>query len=514
MHDLLAAISKPFIPDWATPGEALRPFLPELLLIATIIATLLTPFAARRPHAAGAAVALAGLAAALLAALAIGSDPPLQGAHFVGMLVFDPLAAGWRALLLLFALGIAALWAATGAGRGGDAPEFLTLLLAATLGMSLMGATSNLLMLFMAMELASLPSYVLAGFRKTHRLGAEAGLKYVVFGSAASAVMLYGLSLLYGLFGTLQIESMALGSLAPGNAALAATALVAMLVGIGFKLSAVPFHFWCPDVFEGASVEVAAFLSVASKGAAVVLLTRVATLLGEGAGDFAAPMAVVLGVAGAVTATVGNVAAFVQTNIKRLLAYSSIAHAGYMLCAAALLPVAAEGATVAILIYLAVYLFMNLGAFAVAAAVANAAGDETIDAYAALGRRAPVAALAMTCCLVSLVGLPPFAGFVAKLKVMLVLGDGGGAWWWLVGVIGVNTVLSLYYYLRIVKRMYLSDGPTAPLPTSAVAGALAAACAVVLVAQLIGFGPVSRAAERLADVHRASAPVAASAHAP
>src|SRR5438045_6912352 len=196
--------------------------------------------------------------------------------------------------------------------------------------MSLVSSASNRLMLFMAVETASLPSYVLAGFRKTNRIGAEPSLKYVLFGAAASAVMVYGLSILYGLYGTLQVDELARAMIGGGAAssALLAVSIFGIIVGVGFKISAVPFHFWCPDVFEGASIDVSAFLSVASKGAGLVLLLRVLMVLAASVGYHDVPgvsltaIAIVIGVIGSITATVGNTSAFVQTNIKRLLAYS------------------------------------------------------------------------------------------------------------------------------------------------------------------------------------------------
>src|SRR3954463_12281637 len=288
MH-LLLAIDKPFIPGWdAGHGLGMRPFVGELWLIGTIVAVLLTPFfTPRRLNVACALVTLAGLAMAFISVLAVNVDPDIVGVHFRGLLVSDQLAVLWKLMLLLFVMGIVLMWFSTTAGtmHEGDGPEFFTLLLGATLGMSLMASTANLLMLFMAVEMASLPSYVLAGFRKTHRVGAEASLKYVLFGAATSAVMVYGLSLLYGLYGTLQVDQIAIamakgGTVGIGNAALLAVAVFGLIVGVGFKISAVPFHFWCPDVFEGASIEVSAFLSVASKGAALALLLRVLMTMG------------------------------------------------------------------------------------------------------------------------------------------------------------------------------------------------------------------------------------------
>jgi len=519
MSILAAGIGLPFIPSW----YELRPFAADLWLIATIVAVLLTPFftGSRSSNVACALVTLAGLALAFVAQLVVGvgSDAPV-GYYFVNILVADHFATMWKLMLLLFVMGIVLMWFTTTAHamHEGDGPEFFALLTGATLGMSLMASTSNLLMLFMAVELASLPSYVLAGFRKTHRIGAEASLKYVLFGAATSAIMVYGLSMLYGLYGTLRVEELAAAmTKTTGGSALLAVAIFGLIVGVGFKISAVPFHFWCPDVFEGAGIDVSAFLSVASKGAALALLLRVLMLIAEALGYQNAPgvsltgIAAVIGILGAITATVGNTAAFVQTNIKRLLAYSSIAHAGYMLCALSLLvrhdkdfnP--AGSAAQALLLYLAVYLFMNLGAFTVAGIVAKQTGSEHIDEYAGLGTRSPVLAAAMSAFMFSLVGLPPFAGFIAKLNVMYVLGDNGGWWWWLVAVIGVNTIFSLYYYLRVVKAMYLDaakEGAREVTVASNPLGAgLAAGCAVILVLMLVGFGPLNTLTTAYGKLH-------------
>jgi NADH-quinone oxidoreductase subunit N len=509
MH-LIAAIDKPFIPGWSE----LRPFAPELWLIGTIIAVLLTPFfTPRKSNGVCALVTLLGLSVALIAAI-VGavSAGSFTGEHFRGMLVADHMAALWKIMLLIFTMGIVLMWFSTTAStlHEGDGPEFFTLLLGATLGMSLMAGTANLLMIFMCVELASLPSYVLAGFRKTNRIGAEASLKYVLFGAATSAIMVYGLSILYGLYGTLQVDELAAAMTkspdSAASAALLSVAIFGIVVGIGFKISSVPFHFWCPDVFEGASIDVSTFLSVASKGAGLILLLRILLVIANALGYQNAPgvslaaIAIVVGVLGSVTATVGNLAAFVQNNIKRLLAYSSIAHAGYMMCALALLiqnpnpraPRVWESAPQAILLYLAVYLFMNLGAFTVAGLIHRETGSENIEDYEGLNRRSPLLALCMTAFMFSLVGLPPLAGFAAKLNVMRVLGANGGWWWALVAVIGLNTVFSLYYYARVVKVMYLkpSDRPTiSPNPLGTL---ISVGCAVMLVLLFIGWNPLDR----------------------
>ena len=508
MQTVVAAMGSPFIPNWAD----LRPFVAELWLIAAIVAVLLTPFFVRRPNFVTALVALAGLSLALVSLVMVSPDQADPLHRFAPMLVSDGVAYFWKVLLLLFVMGVVLMWFATTAHtmHEGDGPEFFTLLLTATLGMSLMGSASNLLMLFMAVEMASLPSYVLAGFRKTHRVGAEASLKYVLFGAATSAVMAYGLSLLYGLYGTLQLYTTQSG---PGLAELMViqgatspllvVAVFGLIVGVGFKISAVPFHFWCPDVFEGASIDVTTFLSVASKGAGLVLLLRMVTAVAAAAGyqptGVTTWTAVVIGVLGSLTCTVGNTAAYFQNNIKRLLAYSSIAHAGYMLCAVSLLvrhgpdlvdP--GDSAAQAVLVYLAVYVFMNLGAFTVAALVARQSGTEDLSGYRGLGRRSPILAGCMTVFLLSLIGLPPLAGFWAKVNVLWVLIQNGGWWWVLVAVIGVNTIVSAFYYFRVIKPMFLESSDAPAFTPGPLGTGLGVACALVLVALFVGWNGLTR----------------------
>ncbi len=487
-----AQIGPPFIPA----GSELRPFLPELWLIATIIAVLIVPFFVRRTGPACAAAALIGTLFALISLLWVGLDPASIGPHFRGFLIFDSVAFYWKLILLLFLAGIILLSINTSvfAFQSTDGPEFFTLLLCASLGMCLMPATSNLLMIFMAVELASLPSYVLAGFRKTRRLGAEAALKYVLFGAACSSIMAYGLSLLFGLSGSLQFPDVLR---APGL--LLAIALTCLLVGVGFKISMVPLHFWCPDVFEGAGIDVTAFLSVASKGAGLLLLLRLANTVAVDCGFALRPplttLCLTLAVAGALTATVGNTAAFVQTNIKRLLAYSSIAQAGYMLCAASLLiktPANSSLAASALLLYLFIYALMNLGAFSVAAVVSRHGGGERIENFRGLSRRSPILAGCMFCCLISLIGLPPFAGFWAKMNLLWAFFQLGSWWWLLIIVIAVNTILSAFYYFRILQAMYLEPSDAPKVSGSPVAFVLSVLCTVALIVLFFAFNPLLR----------------------
>lgn len=524
-------IGNPFIPGW----NELRPFAAELWLIGAIVAVLLTPFfTSSRSNYACATVALAGVVLAFVSLLFGSAADTAAGEHFRGMLVSDQFAYFWKFLLLIFVAGVIIMWFATTsfAMHEGDGPEFFALLLGATLGMSLMASAANLLLLFMAVELASLPSYVLAGFRKTHRVGAEASLKYVLFGAATSAIMVYGLSMLYGLYGTLNIAQLAAAMTATASgSALLVVAFAGLIVGIGFKISAVPFHFWCPDVFEGAGIDVSAFLSVASKGAALALMVRVLMLIADALGYHSVPgvsltsLAVVLGVIGSITCTVGNTAAFVQTNIKRLLAYSSIAHAGYMMCALAMLvrtnsadaSLDPSGAVAqVILLYLAVYVFMNLGAFTVAALVWRHTGSENIADYAGLGRRAPLLAACMFLFLISLIGLPPMAGFVAKVNLLWILFQNGSWYWWLIGVIGVNTIVSAFYYFRVVRQMYLTDSDQPPFMANPIGAAVAVLSAAMLLAMFVGWNPLNRITTdhaKLASVHQANVAPSAEASA-
>ncbi len=519
---MLLAIGSPFIPSITQ----LQPFVAELWLIAGVVAVLLAAMSGSRSNAVSGAVALISVLMALAWLLLSGGDP--MGVSFRGMLLSDPMAVYWKVILLLFTAGIIVMWFTTTRAtmHEGDGPEYFTLLLTATLGMCLMSSTSNLLMLVIAVEMASLPSYVLAGFRKTHRMGAEASLKYVLFGAASSAIMIYGLSMLYGAYGTLQLDGpegiAAQISRAGGPTPVLMLAFAGIVAGLGFKLSIVPLHFWCPDVFEGASVEISAFLSVASKGAALMLLVRVLMILAEsmrfidGTISLTA-ISAILGTIGVITATIGNTAAFGQTNIKRLLAWSSIAHAGYMVCALSLLVanrsnIVSDGVNLpvqAILIYLSVYLFMNLGAFLVAGLVARETGGEELYDFAGLGRRAPVLALTMAAFMFSLIGLPPFAGFVAKLNLMWVIAENGSWWWIIVAFIGLNTIFSLYYYVRVLRAMYLETSDKPALRPNPAGVGLSLACAVMLLAMFIGFSPFTRLAASASQMTQSPSPAAA-----
>ena len=342
--------------------------------------------------------------------------------------------------------------------------EYYSLLIALTLGLFLMTGATNLLMMYLSLELSSISSYILAGYTKDAKDSSEAALKYVIYGAASSGMMLYGISILYGLTGSVDIYGINKALLMNDiNAIALMIAGILIIVGFGYKISAVPFHFWTPDVYEGAPITITAFLSVASKAAGFAMMIRFCKVsflnpavgnLGPGAWAIfkGFDWNLILAAISVLTMTIGNLVAIWQNNLKRLLAYSSIAHAGYMLMGVVVL--SNEGIA-AIMIYFVVYLFMNLGAFYVVMIVANKTGSEDIEAYKGLGYRAPLVGVAMVIFLLSLTGVPPTAGFIGKLYLFAALIN--AKWFWLAIVGALNSVVSLYYYVRILRNMFLRD---------------------------------------------------------
>jgi NADH-quinone oxidoreductase subunit N len=530
-----------------TADSSLRAFLPELVLCLTVLLLL----AVRLPRwgrlidtswiaLAGALAALfyaapwVHLGAVLSAAEAAEPAAVTRMEIFTGMLVYDTFSVYVRSLLLAFAVLFVIFTKLSGIPDKDDGQDIYSLVLGATLGMCLMASANHLLMVFMSVEMASVPSYVLAGILKGRRQASEAALKYAVFGAGTAGVMLYGISLIAGLLNTAHLPTMALvlaekfAHMSGSELMVLALGALMISVGLAFKLSAVPFHFWCPDVFEGATAEVNAFLSVASKAAALALLVRVAVGIGtvppksfepgqrtamkaaaapkpgqtaamfnvadeltqnqpqtpsEPDGTSTAALrrirsftAKLIAFFAIVTCTFGNLAAYGQNNLKRLLAYSTIAHAGYMM-----MPVAAavamagidnfgaQKAIGALAIYMAVYLFMNLAAFAVIAFLRNAMRSEDLADYAGLVRRWPLTVICLGVAMFSLIGMPPLSGFVGKFAIFASLVEGwqkleaaGEPGFYLLLLLligGLNTALSLFYYLRVVKVMTIDDEP-------------------------------------------------------
>ena len=491
-------------------ADDLAALSPELFLSGVVVVILLLAmFLPKRSLATAIVVAAGGFVACALAAAVYvfrrGGIPDDQAeAQFSGLVTCDGPSSFVRMLIYGLLGLLAIMWLIIAARRTNDQsvrnpPEFFVLLVAAVIGMGLMVSTSHLLLVVVAVELASLPSYALAGFQKHRRQGAEAALKYVVFGAATSALMIYGISLLYGRYGTLDAGRIG-AAIAAGQLDWAAAAgLVGLLAGVAFKIAAVPFHFWCPDVFEGASVEVAAFLSVASKAAGLLLLLRLAQNLAGFAPGAAVPLssgmiALVIGILATVSATIGNLGAMMQNNLKRLLAYSSIAHAGYMLMAGAIL----SGRTgfSAVMLYLLVYLLTNLGAFSVVAIVYNHTGSEQMSALAGLGRRAPVLAITMALFMFSLVGLPPLSGFAAKYQLFLALFTFESySLRWLVLAGLINTLISLFFYMRVVKTMFLESSTAPALGVDRLSQAWVICLAVPVSLLLVVWQPLTRLAD-------------------
>lgn len=467
-------------------------FLPELVLCGTMILMLFVRLVAWRRWQLSFYIALAGALAALGVSLlhdgGFGSAPSLPRQElFGGLLIFDSMTVFFRRLLLLFAVLLLLLMRITRIAHRPDGTDLFTLILGATLGFCLMASANHLLIVFLGFEMASLPSYVLAGMLKERRSSSAAALKFAIYGAGAAGVMLYGISLLGGVLGTLHIPTIATElvtqPLPSETIMVLGLAGLMIMVGLAFKLSAVPFHSWCPDVFEGAPAEVDALLSVASKAAALALLLRVAIGMGvvppEAPPDHVVQSAtihhylvVLIGLSAALTCTFGNLAAYGQTNIKRMLAYSTIAHAGYMMMAvpAAIVLAGAEPqlpptAIAALLFYIGVYMFMNLGAFAIVAFLRDAMATEEIADYAGLLRTNPVTVICFATILISLIGLPPLAGFMGKFFLFAALVEAGGPIMIALLVIGgINSVISLVYYMRVVRVMTMEREPAERSP--------------------------------------------------
>jgi NADH-quinone oxidoreductase subunit N len=442
-------------------------------------------------------------ALAVLAATAgfLAVQPSDAHSLFNGMIANDAFASFFKWLFL----GAAALVIVITA-PGKDFPparigEFFALLVAIVLGMFMMASATDLLMMYLSIELVSMVSYVLAGFKKGDRKAAEGSLKYVIYGGVASGVMLFGMSYLYGLTGTTNLLEIArqIQGLSYSGTAEVVTSRIALVVGstfvaagMGYKIAAVPFHMWCPDVYEGAPTPFTAFLSVGPKAAGFALALRfflTALATPAGANGLALPIGnipwpAVIGVVAAVTMTLGNLTALAQTNLKRLLAYSSIAHAGYTLMGVAAV---SDKGTQSVMVYMAIYLVMNLGAFLAVILVAEATGSESILDYKGLAKRHPFAAVTFAIFLFSLTGLPPFAGFIGKWYLFVAVwertGGPNGAWYsTLLIIAALNTAISLYYYVRVIRAMFV-DAPNAsdarairsPLSWQLVLGTCAAA---------------------------------------
>lgn len=432
--------------------------LPEILILilAGVILVLDILWSADRRRNLG-YLTSAGLGLIIVISL-LFARPAVEPRLILGGMIRQDWLSFTFSILFLFVAAVTCLFAmdVENLGKRG---EFYLLLLASTLGMTLMASAGDLVMLYLAIETTSIPQYVLAGFMTQDDKSTESGMKYLLFGAMTSTVMLYGFSLLYGFAGTTNIYDLAL-SIKQSEVPIAALvgSFLLVLVGFGFKISAVPFHFWAPDVYEGAPTPVAGFLSTASKAAGFAVLMRFLLAVFPTTMPYWTAVVATLSV---VTMLLGNTLALAQRNIKRLLAYSSIAHAGYMLIG--VVAVSKLGIT-GVIYYLVAYLLTNLAAFGIVVTFWRVVGSDDLDAYKGLSRRSPGLALAMLVSFLSLAGMPPLGGFIAKLLVFAAAVQANMVWLAIVGVL--NSIIGLYYYLTVLKYVYLyrSEDEKKPLP--------------------------------------------------
>jgi len=455
----------------------LASILPEILiLVLGMLVLIVEPFWKEEKRRNVGWLTAGGLVAAMAISLLIG-QPGEPLSTLGGMIRFDWLGFFFK-MLIMFAGAATALLLIDHEKVGARGEAYL-LLLASIIGMNLMAVSTDLVMLFLAIETASIPLYVLSGFMLGDDKSTEAGFKYLLFGVLTTTFMLYGLSLVFGFSGTTNIGKLAemfnVGTVSP-IAAFAVLALI--LVGIGFKVAFVPFHFWSPDVYEGAPTPVTGFLSTASKAAGYAVLVRLFFVAFPDP-SLSSAWTMTLAILAAITMTVGNLLALQQTNIKRLLAYSSIAHTGYTLIGVVAFT---QLGAASVMFYLAAYILTNLLAFGVAMAFSRVTGLEDIREYAGMSRRSPWLGLMMLAAFLSLTGMPPFGGFVAKVVVFAAGIQAGYTWLVILGVI--NSVIGAYYYLNALKYVYLyrmpgEDEESHPIP-------LTRPYAIALVALTIG----------------------------
>ena len=463
--------------------DRLLAILPILLLFALAVALLILDLVWKpsRRRILG-WLAASGVTLILLATLAFSRPPADEPLVLGGMLRWDWLAFFFT-VLILFAAAITCLLSIH-VDIIGNRGDYYGLLLITSLGMVLMASSADIIMLFLAIETTSIPLYILAGFIKADDKSTEAGLKYFLFGAVTSAVMLYGFSMIYGFTGETNLYSIADAIQAAGlSLFLVGGIAVLVLVGFSFKIAAVPFHFWTPDVYEGAPTPITAYVSTASKAAGFAVLARVMLIAFPSIDGFWAAVLAAMAVA---TMTLGNVLALAQSNIKRLLAYSSIAHAGYALIGLVALSVFGVAS---MMFYLLAYVITNLAAFAIVILFARAAGSEEISDYAGLSRRSPWLAMALLVAFLSLAGMPPLAGFVAKVYVFAAAVDSGLIYLAIIGVL--NSIIGLYYYLIVLKVVYLyrSEDDDKPISVPRPYAVALGVCTVLILVVGIFSGP-------------------------
>jgi NADH-quinone oxidoreductase subunit N len=430
--------------------------LPELVLTAGALLVLIADVALPKAQRGALAWVALLVLAATAAALVPFASTRVEVAH--GLLAVDQFALFFK-VVFLGAAAITVLMSVRYLEVEGASPgEYYFLILCATLGMMIMAGGIDLITIFIGLETMAVSFYILAGFIKPSQRSNEAAVKYFLLGAFSLGILLYGMSLMYGLSGTTNLRVMATAFAGQEHDPRLVLAVILVVAGVGFKIAAVPFHMWAPDVYEGAPTPVTAFLSVGSKAASFAMLIRIFL---EGLPVMSADWRLLFWVLSAITMTAGNIAAVTQSNVKRMLAYSSIAHAGYLLIGVA---VGTTRGITAMLIYLFIYAFMQLGAFAVVVVLrrADIIGDELKD-FSGMSFRNPFAAFAMLLFMLSLGGIPPTAGFMGKFWLFSAAIDAHYYWLAVIGVL--NSAISLYYYIRIVVFMYLKKETIGATPT-------------------------------------------------
>jgi NADH-quinone oxidoreductase subunit N len=439
--------------------NSLKSFIPETVLIVSLIVCIILDLILRKKSA---IVSVAGIIGILISAYFAWLQLGMKGIAFSGMVVIDPYSVFFKMIfalstifIIIFALFSKEIFEST------HKNEHVYLMIALALGANLMASSVNLLMMYLSLETVSITSYILSGYNKKVKRSSESAMKYVIYGAASSGIMIYGISLLYGFTGSLNIFeiSMFLSKVSLTSNPLMVICIVMILAGFGYKISSVPFHFWTPDVYEGAPIPVTAFLAVTSSAAGFAVLIRffTTTFLQNGMilnGKFQIipgvswpEIIIVLSVASMI---LGNFVAVWQTSVKRMLAYSSIAQGGYIMLG---LVVANQQGITAMLIYLIAYLFMNLGAFFVLILIANKLDTDELIGMKGLGYKAPVICIAMAVFMFSLSGIPSTVGFVGKFYLFSALID--SKMFWLALVALMNSVVSLFFYIKVLKYMFL-----------------------------------------------------------
>ncbi len=438
----------------------LNTVLPILVLIFGGVVLLLVDLVIPRENKAYTAYLAIGVMLVALLAVPVGAGQTLSG--FGGMIVADSYSMFLDGLLLVIGIITVLLTLRYNVARGIMRGEFFPLTLFALSGMLLMGHSANLLIVFVAIELLSIPLYILCGIARPNPNSEESALKYFLLGAFASGFLVYGIALIYGATGTTNLAAIATAVTSGAVSANSGLLLVGtglVLVGLGFKVAVAPFHMWTPDVYEGAPTTVTAFMATATKAAGFAAVVRVFLF---GLAPIIDTWQPIVAVIAAFTMIIGNVVALSQTNLKRMLAYSSIAHAGYLLVGVA---AGGQNGTTGVLFYLAAYAVTSLAGFAVMTLMANEAGeDQRIEAYAGLFRRRPLMAIAMAISLFSLLGIPPTAGFVGKYFLFNAAVNSGLTWLAVIGML--TSVISAGYYLRVIVVMFMREPGTNEIEVS------------------------------------------------